>query len=630
MPKKLSAEGYSRAGGSQQGKGTNYRGFSAQSGFTGGVTKNDIADVLREIAVLLELKGENPFKIRAYENGARTLESLTDDLGEVIAAGKLSEVKGIGEALTQKITELHKTGRLRFHEELRASVAPGLVEMLEIPNLGPKKINALHDKLGISSIAALAKACADGLVAELPGFGEKTQQKLLEGIKHREAYGRRHLWWDAHAVAGPIVAGLRKLRGVKHAEAAGSLRRGLETVGDLDFIVAADAKDPKAVEQIVEWFTSRPGVFEVTARGETKTSVRHENGLQADLRIVPEEQFAFALHHFTGSKDHNVQMRQRALARGLSLSEWGLEPADGEGTVKTKAAAHAETRAKITSETELFAALGLAFIEPELREGLGEIEAAELTNNRLPHLVEHTDLRGAFHNHTTASDGRGTLEEMIAAAQALGWEYIGIADHSKSSHQARGLDEQRLADQLNCIQKINTSGRFKTHVFAGTECDILTDGSLDFDDLTLAQLDFVVASVHNAFSQGEEQMTARIIRAIENPRVTMLGHMTGRLLLRREGYRVNAAKVIDAAIANGVIIELNASPWRLDMDWRLWRRAAERGLLCSINPDAHEPGHLAFVRTGVNIARKGWLSKQNIINTKPLAEMRAWLETHRA
>ncbi|MDR1011347.1 MAG: DNA polymerase/3'-5' exonuclease PolX [Opitutaceae bacterium] len=598
------------------------------------MTKKDIADVLNGIAVLLELKGGNPFKIRAYQNGARVVEAITEDLGEMIAGGKLAEIKGVGEALTKKITELHTTGRLRFYEELRASVAPGLVQMLEIPGLGPKKIRALHEKLGVADIADLQRACAGGLVAGLAGFGEKTQQKLLEGIKNREAYGRRHLWWDAFAVAEPIVAELRKLRGVRHAEVAGSLRRGLETVGDLDFIVAADAGDAEAVGRIMDWFTARPGVREVTARGDTKASVRHESGLQADLRIVPEEQFAFALHHFTGSKDHNVQMRRRALAHGLSLSEWGLEPAGGEGTVKEKAAGHAQAAkaadagAKIVSEAGLFKTLGLAFIEPELREGLGEIEAAE--KNALPVLVRETDLRGAFHNHTTASDGRDTLEEMVAAAQALGWDYIGIADHSKASVQARGLDESRLADQIACIRKINTMKRFTTHVFAGTECDILTDGALDFDDGTLARLDYVVASVHNAFSQDGDQMTARIIRAIENPNVTMLGHLTGRLLLRREGYRVNAAKVIDAAIANRVVIELNASPWRLDMDWRLWRAAAERGLLCSINPDAHETAHLAYVRTGVNAARKGWLTKKSVINTKPLAEMRAWLENHRA
>jgi DNA polymerase (family 10) len=571
------------------------------------MTKNEIADVLEEIGVLLELKGENPFKVRAYQAGARALEAIEQaEMERLIDAGELDSVKGIGEALAQKIGELHTTGKLDFFEKLKASIEPGLVEMLDIPGLGSKKIKALHEKLGVKDIASLAQACADGRVAELAGFGEKTQEKIVAGIKNREAYGRRHLWWEAEETAAPIVAGLRALPAVKRAEAAGSLRRGLETVGDLDFIVAATEVAP-----VVDWFAAQPGVKEVTARGETKASVRFESGLQADLRIVPEDQFVFALHHFTGSRDHNVQMRQRALARGLSLSEWGLVPAEGEGTAKVKAGA-GKTKT-LGSEAELFAALGLHFIPPELREGLGEIEAAE--RGELPRLIEPLDLRGAFHNHTTASDGRNTLAEMTAAAEALGWDYLGIADHSKSSVQAKGLSEERLAQQVAEIRALNAAKRFKTHVFAGTECDILPDGRLDFEDAVLAQLDYVVASVHSSFAQEEAMMTARIIRAVEHPRTTMLGHLTGRLLLRREGYRVDAAKVIDAAIANGVIVELNASPWRLDMDWRLWRKAAERGLRCAINPDAHETGGLAHVRAGVNAARKGGLAREQVLNT---------------
>ncbi len=604
------------------------------------VTKNDIADILTEIAVLLELKGENPFKTRAYQTGARALEALEEDLGTIIAEGRLDAIKGIGDALSKKIVEVHGTGRLRFYDELKASIPPGLVEMLDIPGLGPKKIIALHQKLGVDSIAALTQACADGLVAGLPGFGDKTQEKIIAGIRNREAYGRRHIWWDAFQVAEPILAGLRALPQVEKAEHAGSLRRGMETVGDLDFIVAAADVAP-----VVEWFTSRDGIREVTAKGDTKASVRYQSGLQADLRIVPSEQFAFALHHFTGSKDHNVQMRQRALARGLSLSEWGLVPAEGAGTVKEKvgvgqkspaAGAPAKTVKKaaaeptvpaVATESELFAALDLPFIPPELREGLGEIEAAEA--GQLPELVDFADLRGAFHNHTTASDGRNTLNEMVAAADALGWEYIGIADHSKASFQANGLSEERLLKQVADIRALNTSGRFKVHVFTGTECDILADGRMDFDDATLAQLDYVVGSVHNAFAQSEGDMTARIIRAMECGRMTMLGHLTGRLLLRREGYPVNTARIVDAAIANGVVIELNASPWRLDMDWRHWRRAAERGVLCAINPDAHDLHALTFLQTGVRAARKGWLTKQQVITTKPLQEMKAWLAGRR-
>ena len=581
------------------------------------VTKNEIADVLTEIATLLELKGENPFKVRAYQTGARALEAIEEtELGRLVAEEKLGTVKGLGEALVQKITELHTTGKLEFFEKLKASMEPGLVELLQIPGLGPKKIQALKAKLGVTDIASLTAACHDGRVAALDGFGEKTQEKLLAGIKNREAYGKRHLWWEAAEIAEPIVAGLRALPEVRRAEAAGSLRRGMETVGDLDFLVSATEVAP-----VVAWFVAMPGVKEVTAQGETKASVRFESGLQADLRIVPDEQFVFALHHFTGSKDHNVQMRQRALARGFSLSEWGLVPAEGEGTAKEKA----ENRksGKVENEKELFASLGLRFIPPELREGLGEIEVAE--RGELPRLVELGDLRGAFHNHTTASDGRNTLAEMTAAAEALGWEYLGIADHSKASFQANGLDEARLAAQVAEIRALNASKKFKTHVFAGSEVDILADGRLDYDDATLASLDYVVASVHNAFAQDEATMTARIIRAVEHSRTTMLGHATGRLLLRREGYRVDLAKVIDAAIAHDVIIELNASPWRLDLDWRLWRKAAEKGLLCAINPDAHETDGLRHVRAGINTARKGALTCEQVFTAWPLKRVRDWL-----
>jgi DNA polymerase (family 10) len=582
------------------------------------MTKHEIAAVLGEIGTLLELKGENPFKVRAYQAGARAIEAIEPaELERLLAAQELVSVKGIGEALAAKIGELHATGRLKFLEDLRASVAPGLVEMLQVPGLGPKKIKALHDRLGVDSLAALEAACRDGRVAALDGFGEKTQANLLAGIARRVAYGQRHLWWDAWAVAEPLLAGLRALPQVARAEAAGSLRRGLETVGDLDFIVAGEPVAP-----VIEWFVARPGIEAVTAQGGTKASVRFASGLQADLRIVPPDQFAFALHHFTGSKDHNVQMRQRALARGLSLSEWGLAPAGGDETVKVKVGT-GPALIRADSERELFAALGLQEIPPELREGHGEIEAAE--EGRIPRLVELGDLRGAFHNHTTASDGKATLAEMAAAAAALGWEYLGIADHSKSSRQARGLEADRLLRQVDEIRALNASGRFPVRIFSGVECDILPDGELDFDKTVLGQLDYVVASVHSSFTQDEATMTRRIVRALANPATTMLGHPTGRLLLEREAYAVDVAQVIEAAIAHGVVIELNASKYRLDLDWRHWRKAAERGLLCSINPDAHDTEGLGQVRTGVNAARKGWLTREQVLNTRPLAEMERWL-----
>ena len=643
------------------------------------MNKSEIAAVLTDIATLMELKGENPFKARAYQAGARVVESLGEaELSARIEAGTLEDVKGIGAALAQKITELQTTGRLEFYEKLKASIPAGLVDILSIPGLGPKKVKALHAKLGVNSLASLQAACADGKVAALEGFGEKTQEKILEGIRNREVYNRRHLWLVAKEASDPILAGLRSLPGVQLVEACGSLRRRMETVGDLDFLVATTEPAP-----IVEWFVSRAGVKEVTARGDTKASVRLESGLQADLRLVPPEQFVFTLHHLTGSKDHNVQMRHRALQRGLSMSEWGLFPADekhgptagtkaeggklkaeGKGNKPSDSASDIQvsglrSQVSVKTEAELFAALGLAYIPPELREGMGELEAAEISaagsgvagvadpgglrdspgsatpatvsqvsgqpGHGLPRLLEEADIRGVFHNHTTASDGHNTLEEMVAATQALGLDYLGIADHSKSSVQARGLSEERLVAQMAEIGKLNASGKFKCHVFTGTECDILPDGKLDFDAGILARLDYTVVSVHSSFRQDRDVMTKRIIRAIESPHVTMLGHLTGRLLLEREGYEVDFDKVIDAAIANQVVIELNANPWRLDLDWRHWRKAADKGLLTSINPDAHRTLQLEFYKLGVGVARKGWLTKDHVVTTKSLADMKKWL-----
>jgi DNA polymerase (family 10) len=585
------------------------------------MNKTEIAAVLTDIGMLLELKGENPFKIRAYQTGARLLEGLSEeDIARHVADGTLEEVKGIGEALAQKISELHQTGKLEFYEKLKASVPQGLVEVLSIPGLGAKKVRALQEKLGVDSIEKLRAACQEGKVAALEGFGEKTQEKILAGIRNREAYGRRHLWLKAYEASAPILAALRKLPDVQQAESCGSLRRRMETVGDLDFLVATTNPAP-----IVAWFVGQQGVQEVTAQGDSKASVRLLSGLQADLRLVPPEQFVFTLHHLTGSKDHNVQMRQRALTRGLSMSEWGLFPADEKHGSTAEARKQGATGPKsLTARTEadLFKALDLEFIPPELREGRGEIEAAEA--GQLPQLVEESDIRGVFHNHTTASDGHNTLEEMAAATAALGLEYLGIADHSKSSFQARGLDEHRLEEQVALIRKFNAAGKSKVHIFAGTECDILPGGELDFSRTTLAQLDYVVVSVHSSFRQSREEMTARIVKALETEHVTMLGHLTGRLLLEREAYDVDVDRVVDAAVANGVVIELNASLMRLDMDWRHWRKAAEKGLLTSINPDAHRTEQLAYYKVGVGIARKGWLTKESVLTTKPLAAMKKW------
>ena len=570
--------------------------------------KKDIIDVLERIGTMLEIKGENPFKVRAYFSGARTLQTMEEDLGEVIRSGKLGEIPGIGKALTEKVETLFNTGELEFYEKLVASVPAGLMDLLEVPGLGGKKIKALHEQLAVDSIESLTQACKEGKVAELKGFGEKTQEKILSGVKNREAYAARHLWWDARAVVDRILPGLKELPEVKKVEAAGSFRRGMETVGDLDFIVASGNPAP-----IMEWFTSMDGMTEVTAHGDTKSSIRLEGGMQADLRVVPPKQFSFALHHFTGSKDHNVRMRQKALSLGLSLSEWGLRPEEEKDSSRKAGPIEAH------AEEDVFRALGLSYVPPALREGMGEVEAAE--RGELPELIKYTDLRGCFHNHTTASDGRNSLEEMAAEADRRGWDYLGIADHSKSSFQANGLNEERLLKQVQSIHEFNASGRCRARLFAGCEVDILSEGRLDFEDEVLEKLDYVVASVHNGLSQDEETMTHRLIRAIEHPQVTMLGHLSGRLLLRREASRLNVQKVIDAALANGKMLELNANPMRLDMDWRHWRKAAERGLLCCINPDAHALHHFDYQLAGVYAARKGWLQAEHIFNTRTLGEV---------
>ncbi len=577
--------------------------------------KASIAEVLEEIALLLEITGENPFKVRAYQRGARALGDLEDELPTVIAEDRLASVPGIGKALVDKITVLHETGQLPYYEALKASVPAGLLGMLEISGFGPKKIKKVYDELGVDSVEALRKACEDGRVAALKGFGPKTAQNLLKGIENLESYRARHLWWEVQAVALPVLSALRAFPEVRRAEVAGSFRRGMETVGDLDFLVAAEASAP-----VMDAFTALPGIAAVLAKGETKSSVRFLSGLQADLRVVPEAQFASALHHFTGSKDHNVQMRQRALARGLSLSEWGLFPKDSKTGEVTRESL------PLRDEEAIFSALGLHFIPPELREGRNEIALAEA--GELPKLVSFEDLRGSFHNHTSASDGRGSLRDMAEAAKALGWEYLGIADHSKASWQARGLDEERLLRQVDEIRALNATGDLGVHLFAGCEVDILKDGTLDFGPDLLAQLDYVVISVHMSMSGLDaDTMTARIIRAMEvdiKPR-KMLGHLTGRLLLRREGYPLHVGRIIDAAAATGTIIELNANPRRLDMDWRHWRQALDKNVLCAINPDAHDPSGLALTRAGVLSARKAGMTPDEVVNTMNLAAVRTWL-----
>jgi DNA polymerase (family X) len=577
------------------------------------MNKGEIIQILEDIALLLEFQGENPFKVRAYHNAAHTLLNMEEDLEKVIKDGTLTDYPGIGEHIAEKITILFKKGNLPYYNKLKKSVPEAVLKMTQVPGLGAKKIKTIYDKLKIKSIAELKKACQEGKIAKLRGFGTKTEQNILNSITNLESYGQRHLWWEAMQAATSILNNLRKLKGVKKAEIAGSLRRKLETVGDLDFLVASSNPTP-----IMDWFTTQKHVLQVIAKGKTKSSIRLPSGLQADLRIVSEEQFPFALCYFTGSKAHNIKIRARALKKGWSLSEWDLV-----STEPRKKGPFTGSKKALTEE-DIYQVLGLSYIPPELREEQGELEAAE--KNKIPKLLEEKEIKGTFHNHTTASDGRSNLKELVQEAQNLGWEYIGISDHSKSSFQANGLSEESLLQQVQEIKKLNASKKFRTHIFAGSECDILPNGSLDYSNEVLKKLDYVVISVHSAFAQDEKTMTKRLIKAIENPYSTMVGHVTGRLLLQRPGYAVNIPKIIDACIANGKIMELNAQPKRLDMDWRFWHAASQKGLLCCINTDAHHKDQLQYFKAGVNIARKGWLQTKHVINTLSLKQIQKLLQ----
>jgi len=572
------------------------------------MTRETLAEVLEQIALLLELKNENPFKVRAYRQGAETVRNFDGEIVELAAANQLTGIKGIGEALRDKLHELASTGSLGFYEKLRAEFPPGLFELFDLQGLGPKKVKALYEALAIASIADLKTACEAGKVAELPGFGAKTQTKILEAIALNATFADTFLLGGISPLVEGILELLRLHPEISRVAVAGSYRRAKETVHDLDFLVAT--KEPKLV---CEDFTTLPQVESIIVCGETKASVRLKNGLQCDLRAVSNAQFPFALQYFSGSKEHNVAIRSLALKQGLSLNEYGFTAMNADVVIP-----------EVNDEPDIYRALGLDFIPPELRENRGEIEAA--AEHSLPRLIELGQLRGTFHNHTTASDGRDSLEAMADEAMELGLQYLGIADHSKASFQANGLDETRLLDQIIAIARLN-AGYENFRIFSGIEVDIHKDGSLDFSDEMLAQLDYCVASVHASFTLSEEEMTRRICRAMENEHVTMLGHVTGRLLLKREAYAVNQAMIIDCAAETRTIIELNCNPMRLDMDWRWWKRARDKGVLCSINPDAHSTMGLHHLGLGVRLARKGWLRREDVFNTRPLADIETFLKT---
>jgi DNA polymerase (family X) len=590
------------------------------------MTKSQIAEVLEEIATLLELKDENPFKIRAYANAARSLETFGGNLADLQDEEALAKIPGIGKAIAAKIKELAGTGKLKYLEELRAEFPAAILELFSISGLGAKKIKALYEQLHISSIEQLREACESGRVAQLPGFGETTQAKICTAIEQRAKHFGYFQFGQIAAEAESLRRDLAAHADALQVDVAGSYRRRREIVRDVDLVVAT--RKPAA---ITEFLVKHALVESIIAQGPTKTSVRLRSGIQCDLRVVSSVEYPFALNYFTGSKEHNIEMRSRALARGWTLNEYGLARLRPDPKAQKVRAGRAVRRPTIKiptvgEEADLYRALGLDFVPPELRENCGEFEAAE--KHSLPRLLEQDNLRGTFHCHTVASDGHNTLEEMAVAAQELGLEYLGIAEHSKSSIQAHGIDAAKLRSQIAAIRKLNKKlDGFR--VFAGVECDILRDGKLDFDDEILAELDFAVASIHSVFNLSEAEMTKRIIRAMENPFVTILAHPTGRLLLKRDPYLVDVRAVLEAAAATGTWMELNAAPKRLDLDWRWWPLAKEKGVKCVINPDAHRTERLQDLWFGVGIARKGWLTKADVMNCLPLGRIESGLQAKR-
>lgn len=567
----------------------------------------DIARLLDEIAVLLELKGENPFKVRAYQNAARTMEGVSEDLTALDQAGKLQTLSGVGRGIAEKLHELLSTGRLTYYEELRKSFPSGLLELLDIPGLGPKRVKVLYDDLDVKSVGELEYACKENRLLALDGFGEKLQEKILDGIRYLRKIGDQHLIDFARQEAARVRAALERVSGLKALSEAGSLRRSKETVRDLDFVAGAAKPQP-----LMKAFCAMKSAAKVLMQGDTKSSIVLDSGVQVDLRVVEPGQYPYALLYLTGSKEHNVALRARAQRLGYKLNEYGLFK--GNRLVRCG------------SEEEIYEALDLAYIPPELREDQGELQAAE--KGKLPALIDEKDVRGVFHCHSTWSDGAASIEDMAKRAKSLGLEYLGLSDHSRSARYAGGLTEERVIAQHKEIDQVNASLN-GCRVLKGSEVDILKDGSLDYPDAFLARFDFVIASIHSSFSLPEAEMTKRIVRAVRNPRVTMLGHPTGRLLLARQGYAVRLEEVIREAARAGTGIEINANPHRLDLDWRLIRTAREAGVALYINPDAHAPDGVADYRYGVGIARKGWLAADDVVNTKGLAEIEKFLEARK-
>lgn len=582
------------------------------------VTNSEIAEKLREIYQLMQLAGENRFRAIAFDRAAQTIESLNEDINVYIQENNLTDIKGIGNSIAEDIKSYAETGKIEVLESLRERIPEGIIQWLNISGLGPKNIAKIHKELGISTIEELKEACSDGRVAGLDGLGEKSAQKILKSIEWMEQFDERCRLDEATEIARPMYEFLKDIEGVQAIEIAGSLRRSNETIGDIDIIIGAEEKH---ISNLFDAFVNHALVVEVLGRGDTKSSIRTREGRQVDLRIVKPEQFPAALMYFTGSKEHNVVLRQRARDRGMSLNEYGLFKLNEEGDTDF------DQPVAYSSETDIYQKLDLHFVPPELREDRGEFEYFEAHENM--ELVTDQDIKGVIHAHSTWSDGKYSVRQMAEACMERGYEYLGLTDHSQTAAYAGGLSVDEIKQQWDEVNQLNEefeNNDKNFRIFKGIESDILSDGSLDYDDQILEGFDFVIASVHNGLEMPRAKMMERFRNAIKNPYTDIIGHPTGRLLLKRDGSDLDMNELIELAAEHSTAIEINANPWRLDLDWRHGNKAKEVSLMSSINPDAHSTEGIDHIAYGVKIARKGKFEKERILNTFGADELSEWFK----
>ena len=561
----------------------------------------EISDMFFNIADLLDIKGEIPFKIRAYRLAAQTIADLDEDIEILVKEKKLEKLPGIGKAIARKITEYVETGQLEFYEKLKKEIPPAIVELLEIPSLGPKKVSILYKKLDIKTVEELKKACLEGKLRNLDGFGEVTERNILRGIKLKEKTQGRFLLNLAYENGMKYIDFLKQLSIVDKINIAGSLRRMKETIGDIDILVSS-----RYPEEVMNHFVEYHEVKQILVKGNTKTSVILSDGIQVDLRVVDDKSFGSALQYFTGSKAHNVNLRGIAIKKGFKLNEYGLFEKDTDRYIAGE------------TEEEVYKKLGLPYIPPELRENRGEIEKG--LKNNLPHLIDYKDIRGDLHIHSIWSDGSDSIETIAIEAKKMGYEYIGISDHSQSLHIARGLSEEQVLEKIEEIRKLNDKID-DIRILCGTECDIKQDGSLDYPDDILKQFDFVIAGIHIGFKMTQEEATNRIVKAMENEFVTIIAHPTGRLIGRRESFDLDMDKVFEKAVETNTYLEINSFPDRLDLNDINCKHGKEYGVKFVINTDAHSITHLPYIQYGIATARRGWLEKKDVINTLSLKDL---------